>query len=131
VTDIDKRQEASEKAGYAQSFSSIIDEVRLLIDAARQMASTELAYQKTRAGLMAKAAGWIAGSAVLVLALAFFLLMALVVGLLLGLATLLGPWGALGVVVGVLLIATLIAVFVALRSLRQFMVLLRDGKDPA
>ncbi len=109
----------------------IAHELRLLIAAARQMASAEVAYQSTRARLMAKAAAWIAGGAAMALALLFFALMALVVGLLLALAPVLGHWGALGAVVGGLVLATLIAALIAYFGLRRFMALLRDGKDRA
>ncbi len=109
---------------------SMVEELRLLIAAARQMASAELAYQTARARLMAKAAAWIAGGALLALVLLYFVLMALVVGLLLALAPVLGHWGALGAVIGGLLLVTLIAAVVAWRGLARFMALLRD-KDGA
>jgi hypothetical protein len=136
VVDYDKRAELDAEtvdgeAGETSAFPPIFDEIHQLIAAARQMASAELDYQKARMGLMAKAAGWIAGSVALVLALLFFVLMALVVGLLLALAPLIGHWGALGLVVGGLLLATLLVVLVALRSLRRFMALVRDGKGEA
>lgn len=121
--------ERDSAAGASPAAPPIAEELRLLIDAARKMAATELAYQSTRARLMAKAAGLIAGSAALALALLFFVLMALVVGLLLALAPVLGPWGALGAVVGGLLLATLIVTLIALRGLRRFLALLRDGKE--
>jgi len=130
VVDDSRRSEWRGEAGPSVP-PPIADELRQLIAAARQMAAAELAYQSTRARLMARAAAWIAASGVLMLALLFFVLMALVVGLLLALAPLLGPWGALGAVVGGLLLATLLVALVAWRSLRRFVALLSDGKDPA
>jgi hypothetical protein len=115
--------------GEVPTSPSIADELRLLIAAAKSAASAEVAYQSTRARLMAKAAAWIAGGAVLALVLLYFVLMALVVGLLLALAPLLGHWGALGAVVGGLLLATLIAALVAWSGLHRFMALWRDGKE--
>ncbi len=126
MADFDK---APDWDGEVPASPSIADELRLLIAAAKAAASAEVAYQSTRARLMAKAAAWIAGGAVLALVLLYFVLMALVVGLLLALAPLLGHWGALGAVVGGLLLATLIAALVAWGGLRRFMALLRDGKD--
>lgn len=108
---------------------SITDEVRLLIAAALEMASFELAYQTLRARLAVGTLPWIAGGAAVALALLFFAVMALVVGLLLALAPVLGHWGALGAVVGGLLVLTLIAALVALNGVRRLMALLRDGKD--
>lgn len=110
---------------------SAIDEVRLLIAAGRQFATAEIAYQSARARLMGKAAVWIAAGGGLALMLMFFVTMALVVGLLLALGTVLGPWGALAAVVGGLLVATLLAGLVAWLGLRKFLALLNDGKDPA
>jgi hypothetical protein len=52
----------------------------------------------------------------LVLALLFFVLMALVMGLLLALTPLLGTWGALGVVVAGLLLLTLLAGWASSRA---------------
>ncbi len=128
LADVETEPEWDGAAGPSPS-DSIADEVRLLIAAARQMASAELAYQSARARLLAKAAAWIAGGATLAVVLLYFVLLALVVGLLLALAPLLGHWGALGAVVGGLLLATLIAALVGWYGLRRFMALLRDDKD--
>ena len=125
----EKDRAAWDEAAPASASPPIFDEIRQLIAAAREAASAELAYQSTRAKLMAKAAAWVAGGASLALALLFFVLMALVVGLLLALAPLLGVWGALGAVVGGLLLATLIAAWIAFRGLGRLMALVRDGKD--
>lgn len=124
-------EEVAADAGPASASAPIADELRRLFESARRMAAAELAYQSTRARLMARAAAWIAAGGALVVALLFFVLMALVVGLLLALAPLLGPWGALGAVVGGLLVATLVAAWVTLHGLRKFRALLRDGKEPA
>ncbi len=109
----------------------VIEELRLLYGAGRQFAAAEFAYQSARARLLAKAAVWIAGGGAVALTLLFFVTMALVVGLLLALGTVLGPWGALAVVVGGLLVATALAGLVAYLGLRKFLALLGDGKNPA
>ena len=127
----DSLDEAARLSASGPDKPSLADEVRQLIAAARQFAEAELAYQKTRAGLMGKTAAAIAGFGALALALLFFVLMALVMGLLLALAPVLGPWGAMAVVVGGLLIAALVAGFLAWRGVTNFMALLRDGKDAA
>lgn len=131
VADVGKQPGWEGEAAASPSSPSIMAELRQLIAAAKQMASTEVAYQTTRAKLMGVAAAWIAGGAVLALTLLFFVLMALVVGLLLALAPLLGAWGAMGVVVGVLLLFVVIAGLMAFSGLRRFMALLHDGKDAA
>ncbi len=99
-----------------------------MVAAIRQLATTEIAYQSTRFRLMGKAAAWCAAGGGLALALLFFVLMALVVGLLLALAPILGAWGALGAVIGGLLMATLVAGLISWLALRRLLALLR-GKD--
>ncbi len=131
VADFDRQPDWEGTAAASPSAPSIVAELRLLIAAARQMASAELAYQTTRAKMMGIAAAWIVGGAAIALTLLFFVLMALIVGLLLALAPLLGAWGAMGVVVGVLLLFTTIAALVAFSGLRRFLALLHDGKDRA
>jgi Flp pilus assembly protein TadB len=72
-------------------------------DAAERSLEAELAYQKSRALVAGQAAKGVAGWGALALALVFFALMALVLGLILALTPALGPWGALtAVVIGVL-----------------------------
>lgn len=129
MADFDKRSAWAAEAEPTPP--PISDEVSQLIAAARAMANAELAYQTTRARLLAKAAAWIGAGAAAALTLLFFVLIALVVGLLLALTPVLGAWGALGAVVGGLLLVTAIAAFIAWQGLRRFMALLRDGKDPA
>jgi hypothetical protein len=86
-----------------------------LMNSGRAALDSEWAFQKARAGLVlklvAKAALW--GG--LALALLFFVLMALVVGALLGLSAWLGPWAATAIVVLTLLA---IAAWCARRVLR-------------
>ncbi len=85
---------------------SLGDEVAALIDDGKTWAEAELGYQKTRAALAAKragtAAGFFAGAAITL----HIALLALAVGLVLALAPLLTIWGAIAVVVGLLLILT-------------------------
>ena len=75
----------------------------------------ELAFQKARAGFVLRRAKGILALGALALALLFFVLMALIVGLLLALAPLLGPWGALGAVVCGLLLITALCVLGVIR----------------
>ena len=88
---------------------SLGDDLRALVAEARAAFDSEFAYQSARAGLAGKIIARIAGLAALALALVFFVLMALVVGLLLALAPVLSAWGALGVVVAGLLVLTALA----------------------
>lgn len=87
---------------------SLIDDVRQLAVDGRTLLEAELAYQKSRATLAGQTAKGMAGWIALALALVFFALMALVMGLLLALTPLIGGWLAmLAVVLGILLAAAL------------------------
>ncbi|MEY2942074.1 MAG: hypothetical protein RLY97_88 [Pseudomonadota bacterium] len=106
-------------------------ELRALLAAVRPMISTEISYQSARAGLAGKAMARIAGWGALILAVLFFVLMALIVGLLFALAPLLGRWGALAVVLLALLLLGALAGLAARAAWRRLMALLRDGNEAA
>ena len=84
---------------------SLVDDVRQLAHDGRTLLEAELAYQKSRAALAGQRAKGIAGWGALALALVFFTLMALVMGLLLALSEQFGAWTATAIVVAVLLLA--------------------------
>jgi Flp pilus assembly protein TadB len=89
---------------------SLVDDVRQMVDDGRTLLEAELAYQKSRAMVAGQGAKGIAGWGALALALVFFALMALVMGLLLALSDMVGGWIAtLVVVLGLLLAAGLCA----------------------
>lgn len=77
---------------------SLLGGARALLEDGQTLIAAELAFQKARAGFVLGRAKGILAFGALALALLFFALMALVVGLLLALAPLIGPWGALAVV---------------------------------
>ncbi len=83
---------------------SLVDDAKQLVTDGRTLLEAELAYQKARAAVAGEAARSVAAWGALALALVFFALMALVVGVLLGIAQLLGYWAATGIVVVVLLL---------------------------
>ena len=83
---------------------SLVDDVRQLAHDGRTLLEAELAYQKSRAALAGQGAKGIAGWGALALALVFFSLMALVMGLLLALSEQFGAWTATAIVVAVLLL---------------------------
>lgn len=96
---------------------SLVEDARRLVDDGRTLLEAELAYHKARAAVAGEAARGVAAWGALALALAFFALMALVVGVLLGVAQLLGYWAATAIVVLALL---LIAGFAAMRAARRW-----------
>lgn len=97
-----------------------------LVGAGRAALESEVAFQSARAGLALKLAGRAALWGALVLALLFFVLMALVVGALLGLSAWLGPWAATLVVVLALLAATVLGGLAAMRAIRAIKRLFGD-----
>ena len=110
----------------SEPIRAVSDHVHALIADAKALAKAELALQKLRAAVAGKLAGRIAVMGVAALALAHFALMALVLGLILALAPLLTAWGAMGAVVGGLLLFTVICALVALAAWRRLRALIAD-----
>lgn len=82
---------------------SLVADVRQLVEDGRTLLEAELAYQKSRAVVAGQAAKGVAGWIALALALLFFALMALVLGLILALVPALGAiWATIAVVLGLL-----------------------------
>ena len=108
---------------------TLADELRALLREAQDMARAEIAYQIARATLAGRYAGRLIGLGLLGLALVFFALMALVVGLLLALVPHLGPWGAMLAVVLGLVLAGAVVVFALRAGWRRLLRLLRDADD--
>jgi uncharacterized membrane protein len=94
---------------------SLVDDVRELVSDGRTLLEAELAYQKSRAALAGRTAKSMAGWIALALSLVFFALMALVMGLLLILAPLIGAAGATVLVILALLAAAGLSGWVAVR----------------
>lgn len=91
---------------------SLIEDLRLLAGDARTLAEAELAYQKSRAGVLGGGLGKIAGLGAIAVLLAILALVALVVGLVFALTPILTAWGATAVVtVGLLLLALVLALW--------------------
>ncbi len=109
---------------------SLIEDVRQLADDGRTVVEAELAYQQSRAAVAATGARGVAAWGALALALVFFALMALVVGLLLGLSSVVGPWLATAITVAALLMTALGAGMVAQARWRRTAKALA-GKDRA
>lgn len=106
---------------------ALTSEIEALIAAAKAAFSSEVAFQRARALLASKIVGRIAGLAALGVALVFFFLMALVVGLLLALAPLLGTWQALGVVTAALMASIGFALWGVRRAWRRLKRVLTGG----
>lgn len=94
---------------------SLVEDLRQLANDGRTLLEAELAYQKSRAALAGQGAKSVAGWGALALVLVLFALMALTFGLVLALASVIGPWWATLVSVLVLLAAAGLSGLVAAR----------------
>ena len=98
-----------EPEGTEHELRSLREDVEALIEDGKTYLQTELVFQKTRAAFVAdRAKGAVVFGAVAVL-LAFLALIGLTVGLIIALTPLLTAWGASALVVGLLIVAALIA----------------------
>lgn len=110
---------------------SLLGGARALLEDGQTLLTAELEFQKARAGFVLGRAKGILVLAGLALALLFFALMALVVGLLLALAPLIGPWGALAVVFLGLLALTGLSVLGVVRRIGAITRALKGKGGPA
>ena len=108
----------------------LVDDLRQLAVDGRTLLEAELAYQKSRAAVAGKAASSVAGWGALTLALVFFALMALVIGAILALTPLLGPWGAMAAAVGGLLSAAALSAWIAAQRWKRAAAQLSEHGDP-
>ncbi|UIP05849.1 phage holin family protein [Erythrobacter sp. SDW2] len=108
---------SSEEGGEEPTFGSLADDVSALIDDGKTYFQAEVAFQKTRASYAGEKTkqGVVFGLAAL--AFLHLALIALVVGLVIALGPYLTPFGAVAVVVGVLLLG--VAIF-AQKAVRRF-----------
>lgn len=97
----------------ASGFATLRDDVAALVEDARTYAEAEIAFQTTRASLAGKRGARALVLLVLALVLLHIALIALAVGAVIALAPLVTIWGAIAIVVGVLLAGVLALVLSA------------------
>lgn len=107
---------------------SLIEDLRKLARDGRAFAEAELAYQQSRAAFAGQEARSLAGLGLGAFALLFFALMALTVGILIGLSREMGPWLATLIVVAVLLALAGLCALVAKSRASRLLRLLRDER---
>lgn len=117
--------------GETAEQDSLIGGVRALLEDGQTLLGAEIAFQKARAGFVLGRAKSVLILGVLALVLLFFTLMALVMGLLLALAPLIGPWGALAAVVLGLLALAGLCVLGAVSRVRSTLRALKGGDRAA
>ncbi|WP_395394779.1 phage holin family protein [Novosphingobium sp. BL-8A] len=107
---------------------SFAQDLRLLAEEARTLAQAELAFQKTRAAYVGAEVRKIALFGALAAVFIFFALMAFVFGLVLSLASVIGPWAATAVgTLALLLVAAILALSARGRVRRMRSALGNDG----
>jgi hypothetical protein len=114
----------------SSGFETLRDDVAALVEDARTYAEAEIAFQKTRAALVARHSGRALAALVLALVLLHIALIALAVGAVLALAPLVTIWGAILIVVGAMLAGVGVLVWVALRDGKLLAALFAPGDAP-
>jgi hypothetical protein len=114
LPDSDLPPESDADGDAKNGFTMLRDDIVTLVDDARTYAEAELAFQKTRAALAGKTAGRALILLVLAVVLFHIALIALAVGAVIALAPLVTIWGAIAIVVGVMLIGVAVLVYSAL-----------------
>jgi Putative Actinobacterial Holin-X, holin superfamily III len=107
---------------------SLIDDLRQLAQDGRTFAEAEFAYQRSRAAFAGGEARVLAGLGIGALFFLFFALMALTMGMLMGLAGEVGPWLATLIVVSVLSVLGLICALTAKSRAARLVRLLKDDR---
>jgi hypothetical protein len=110
------------------ALGALREDIAVLIEDARNYAEAELRFQKTRAEIAGRSAGRALVLLVLALVLLHIALIALAVGAVIALAPLVSVWGAIGIVVGVLLTGVAALVLAARRDGALLAVLFAGAK---
>lgn len=107
---------------------TLTEDLRQLAQDARMLAEAEFAFQKTRAAYASSEAKGIALLGLIALVLLFFAVMALVVGAVIALGPVLGPWGAMVAVTGALVLISAICALSAKARLRNMLTAISDSR---
>lgn len=111
------------------TFVSLKDDLTALVEDARTYAAAEIAFQQTRAGFAGKSGARALVLLVLALVLLNLALIALAVGAVIALAPLVTIWGAIGIVVGVLLAGVVLLVMGAVSEGKALGAMFGSGGD--
>jgi hypothetical protein len=111
-------------------FTALRDDITALVDDARTYAEAEIAFQKTRAGLAGKAGARALVLLVLALVLLHLALIALAVGAVIALAPYVTIWGAIAIVVGVMLAGVAGLVYAAIGDGKRLAAMFGSDSTP-
>ena len=121
---------SADPAEGTSGFSDLRAEVGALVEDARTYAEAEIAFQKTRASLAGKHGARALGLVILALVLLHIALIALAVGAVIALAPLVSIWGAIAIVVGVLLFGVAVLIQRAMADGRVLGAMFGAGEAP-
>ncbi|EIZ80141.1 hypothetical protein WSK_1174 [Novosphingobium sp. Rr 2-17] len=121
VVDQDDGSQVHDEAGYPDDDPTLTEDLRLLVSQAKAFAQAEIAFQKSRAAYAAAESRTILVLFIAAAVLVFFAVMALVVGSVIALGPLLGPWGAMGAVTALLLVIAVLCVLRARTGIQRLM----------
>ena len=108
---------------------TLLDEFGALIDDGRTYARAEIAFQKTRAKLTGRLLGVSLAYVVVALILLHIAFLALAVGLVIALAPLVTIWGAIGIVVGGMLLLVALLCWLAYKRATRLDDIFSDGEE--
>ncbi|MFL0356697.1 phage holin family protein [Erythrobacter sp. GH1-10] len=108
---------------------SLTEELAALLEDGRTYAEAELAFQKTRAKLAGKNVGSALGLLTVAIITLHIAVLALAVGLVIALEPLVTIWGAIGIVVGVLLLLTVMLALAAKSRIGRLNILFGSDDD--
>jgi uncharacterized membrane protein YqjE len=111
-------------AGEGYTDISLAQDLRQLAGEAKTLAQAELAFQKSRAAYVGAETRTIALLLVVAAVVVFFAVMALVVGTVIALGPLLGPWGAMAAVTLVLILLAGLCAWSAKTRLKRMMTII-------
>ncbi|AIT78444.1 phage holin family protein [Novosphingobium pentaromativorans] len=107
---------------------TLTEDLRQLAQDARVLAEAEFAFQKSRAAYAGAEAKGIALLGVVALVVLFFAAMALVVGAVIALGPVLGPWGAMLAVTGTLVLVAAACALAAKAKLKAMLNAISDNR---
>ncbi|MEO0461745.1 MAG: phage holin family protein [Pseudomonadota bacterium] len=113
----------------AQYDESLVEELGALIDDAGVYLTAEVAFQKTRAKLAGKNIGAAVAFVIVALILLHIAIIALAVGLVIALEPLVTIWGAIGIVVGLMLLGVGLLIYAAARRGKVLSALFSSDKE--
>jgi len=108
---------------------SLAQDLRQLADEAKTFAQAELAFQKSRAAFVGAETRNIALLLIVAAVLVFFAFMAFVVGTVIALGPLLGPWGAMATVTLALLVLAGFGAWQARARMRKMIVIVSSDAN--